>query len=96
MQPVATIKPSTENTLPEFIRIVESLREEVSRHDSLTSTINNQLNAIKSVENPKVISELKQESAEPTFVGAVWDLIFRLREINDRSERNKDRLSEIV
>ncbi len=89
-------KSQNENTTPHFVRIIESMKEEVSRHGCLTSTISNCLDSIKSIGDDKVASELKQEPVESTFVGAIWDLIFKFREINDQSERNKDRLSEIV
>lgn len=79
---------------PEFLELLESMRDQLDMLDENSSIIFQKVNTIKDITEPEKANA--DEPSQAGVLGELWECVIRLREYNDSLERSKKGLIRFV
>ena len=79
---------------PEFLELLESMRDQLDMLDENSSIIFKKVNTIKDITEPE--KGMLDEPSQAGVLGELWECVIRLREYNDSLERSKKGLIRFV
>ena len=79
---------------PEFLELLESMRDQLDMLDENSGIIFQKVNTIKDITEPE--KERLDESSPGGVLGELWECVSRLREYNESLERSKKGLIRFV
>ena len=79
---------------PEFLELLESMRDQLDMLDENSSIIFQKVNTIKDITEPE--KEMLDEPIQAGVLGELWECVSRLREYNESLERSKKGLIRFV
>ena len=79
---------------PEFLELLESMRDQLDMLDENSSIIYQKVNTIKDITEPE--KEMLDESRPGGVLGELWKCVSRLREYNESLERSKKGLIRFI
>ena len=79
---------------PEFLELLESMRDQLDMLDENSGIIFQKVNTIKDITEPK--KEMLDESRPGGVLGELWKCVSRLRGYNESLERSKKGLIRFV
>lgn len=79
---------------PEFLELLESMRDQLDMLDENSSIIFQKVNTIKDITEPE--KERIDEPSQSGVLGELWRSVSRLREYNESLERSKKGLIRFV
>ena len=79
---------------PEFLELLESMRDQLDMLDENSSIIFQKVNTIKDITEPEKAKA--DDSSQAGVLGELWECVSRLREYNESLERSKKGLIRFV
>ena len=79
---------------PEFLELLESMRDQLDMLDENSSIIYQKVNTIKDITEPE--EKMLAEPSQVGVLGEFWKCVSRLREYNESLERSKKGLIRFV
>lgn len=79
---------------PEFLELLESMRDQLSMLDENSSIIFQKVNTIKDITEPE--KEMLKEVSQPGVLGELWECVSRLRRYNESLNRSKKGLIRFI
>ena len=79
---------------PEFLELLESMRDQLDMLDENSSIIFKKVNTIKDIAETE--TEMIDEPSQAGVLGELWKCVSRLREYNESLERSKKGLIRFV
>ena len=79
---------------PEFLELLESMRDQLSMLDENSSIIFQKVNTIKDITEPE--KEMLKEASQTGVLGELWECVSRLRRYNESLNRSKKGLIRFI
>lgn len=79
---------------PEFLELLESMRDQLSILDENSSIIFQKVNTIKDITEPE--KEMLKEASPTGVIGELWECVSRLRRYNESLNRSKKGLIRFI
>lgn len=79
---------------PEFLELLECMRDQLDMLDENSSIIFQKVNTIKDITEPE--KETPDEQSQAGVLDELWECVSRLREYNESLERSKKGLIRFV
>lgn len=81
---------------PEFLELLESMRDQLIMLDENSSIIFKKVNTIKDITEPEPENETLDTTNQSGVLGELWKCVSLLREYNESLERSKKGLIRFV
>ena len=79
---------------PEFLELLESMRDQLSMLEENTSIIYQKVNVIKDITEPE--KEMLKEVSQSGIIGELWECVSRLKRYNQTLNQSKKGLVRFV